>query len=375
MYDEKIDKERNILRRERFQFDEIYAGVGAHHKLYAVIRDRVKRNLSLRRNFAFVVLSCGESIDDSLLSPVEPSLALLFGDRGGSGLLSTVVNELFSLLRPPSKSLSISSDIVNFQCMQLALSAVVLYKHGEVLDLLCDATTTTNKTCKLLKRNNGKLFFTNLTTIKLDKSSDLDRIVGVLLGKKACRHELVSFLSKHGENVSQIDESFSSSSTTSHLLDSSEATLFVSVKVVSSMNTGKQTPTAFHFVCPYGSKWATPSEDICLFTEILACYPHTPPSSIQQTSIISHLLLDPFIPTDFMCVANITKSYKEINQNASKTPSPFCSAISSNSFRHITHIVKESSSSKLSSDDIQTNLVQKALCVLRLISHLPQSHL
>ena len=378
---EKIDKERNILRRERFQFDEIFAGVGAPFKLYVVLRDRVKRSISLNRSLTFVVLSCGETFDDSLSTVVEPPLALLLGDKGGSGILSTVVDELFYLLLPPlshtTKNASIHADTLNSQHVKITLSAVVLYPHGEVLDLLGDfTTTTTNKPCKLSKRSNGNPMFTNLTTVKLDKSSDLDRIVGVLLGKKSCRHEFESFISKFGEKISNVDENFSSSSSSiSSLLNCTEATLFVSVKVA-SLSSRKKSPTLFHFVCPYGKKWATPSENLSLFAEVLACYPNPPPPSLVRASVLSQLLLDPVVPTDFMCIANISKSNKDKDvqtNSVSRHPSPFCSAISTNSFRHVqqSQLATETTSKKPSEDTIQANFVKRALTVLRLVSHLP----
>ena len=240
---------------------------------------------------------------------------------------------------------------------------------GGVVDLLGDFLAKQGKRCHVVRRPDGLASVVNATSIQLDKSSDMERIIGLLLGKKACRKEMQRVVKQmHEMSQSQVDDL----SPSMHLLDSTEATMLISINV-SPLTAGKQSPIHFHFLCPYGDCWASPSQDLCLFAETLACFPHTPPSSVLKESLLTQMLLDPVLPADFVCVANVSQSMKDaVAPSASKSYPQFCSAINANSFRTLKQPPRLSDSSALSEGE-QGELIQKALQVLRVVSHMPKA--
>jgi hypothetical protein len=124
---------------------------------------------------------------------------------------------------------------------------------------------------------------------------------------------------------------------------------------------GKLSPIDFHFVSTYGDHWETPALDICLLAESLGSYPQPPPPSVLNAGILPQLLLDPIMPSDFLCVAHIAKSKKD-NSNVvdhsnfiklKKPPS-----------KNILH--QETSHS-------ETTIALNAVQIFRLISQLPDT--
>ena len=362
-------RDRSILRRERFQFDDVFAGLGAAAKLFSTMRKRVKRALTLNRSMVFLGLSCGETIEQCK-SLLEPPLAMVFGDRGGGGVLSVTIDELFHTLRPPpsSQMKSVPTSAVHAPYVNVTMTAVVL-GGSRTIDLLGDFSTerkSANRECRFVKRPDGKTVLVNATTVHLEQPSDLERIIGVLLGKKGCRKEMMNVL-RNVHEVSQVDDTFG----TSQLLDPLEATMLISVHV-SPITVGRLNPTDFQFVCPYGDSWSTASRDICIFAESLASFPHPPPPSVQNNSLLSRILLDrpASQPSDFLCVANVSKSSKDTTTVVSKAVPKFCSSINANSFRSLRQIPTVD----VENHDGGSELIEKALQVLRIVSHMPNNY-
>ena len=361
-------KERSVLRRERFQFDDVYAGLGAADKLFAVMRKRVRRAISLNRSLVYLGLSCGETVAECK-SALEPPLALVFGDRGGVGALSVTVDELFNTLRPPPKQRmkSVPISAMHASYINITMTAVVL-GGSRTIDLLGDFSVekkSANKECRIAKRQDGKTVLVNATTVHLEQPTDLERIIGVLLGKKGCRREMMNMLCNVNE-VSQVDNTFGAS----QLLDPVEATMLITIHVAPT-TVGRLSPTDFQFVCPYGDSWSTASRDICFFAESLASFPYPPPPSVQNHSMLSRILLDrpASQPSDFLCVANVSKSNKDSTTVVSKVLPKFCSSINANSFRSLRQIPTVS----VENHDAGSELIEKSLQVLRIISHMPNN--
>ena len=96
-------KTGSVLRRERFLFDDVLAGPYANRDLTVFMRKRCRQALSAGDDLAVLCLACGESAGSTSLQPIselplEPSVGLLLGSGGGSGLLHALVSELLRCL-------------------------------------------------------------------------------------------------------------------------------------------------------------------------------------------------------------------------------------------------------------------------------------
>lgn len=96
-------KSGSVLRRERFLFDDVLAGPYANRDLTVFVRKRCRQALSAGDDMAVLCLACGESVGSTSLQsiselPLEPSVGLLLGSGGGSGLLHAVVSEVLRCL-------------------------------------------------------------------------------------------------------------------------------------------------------------------------------------------------------------------------------------------------------------------------------------
>lgn len=93
----------SVLRRERFLFDDVLAGPYALRDLTAAVRTRCRKAMQVGDDMVLLCLACGEkpSLSSSTMEnglDVEPSVALLLGSGGGSGLLHTVVTEILRFI-------------------------------------------------------------------------------------------------------------------------------------------------------------------------------------------------------------------------------------------------------------------------------------
>jgi hypothetical protein len=93
-----------VLRRERFAFDDVFHGPTADGRLAMFCRQRARKALEGGRNLAFLCLGCGDAPAGGD-SAVEPPVSALLGGGGGTGLISSVVDEVFRYTRPLSASM------------------------------------------------------------------------------------------------------------------------------------------------------------------------------------------------------------------------------------------------------------------------------
>ena len=237
----------SVLRRERFSFDDIFAGPTAFGRLAAYTRLRVRQTLLYNKpSLVFLCVGCGE--DAALYSryqeghphasSIEPPAAVLLGDSGGQGLIATAVEEIFTSLpylhrreamdmyaRPGKASGNISSSKarshthIHSQTHNLnhtsyvTLQAVVLLGDGDtvVVDLLCHNSQQSQ--CRIEQVQVGgssggggsgggqyKMVISNATTIQLKSPQDFDRLIGVIFGRRSMMSEyLLSVEARHRE--------------------------------------------------------------------------------------------------------------------------------------------------------------------------------
>lgn len=354
--------EHSILRRERFQFDNIYAGNGSIKKLSSIVKDRVHRAVTGNRSFVFLCLSCGETALDCA-SSLEPPLNILYGNKGGSGVISTAVSTIMSVLQPKSTPLS-KKPTPSISSATITMTAVVILANNKdkVVDLLCDSRGY----CQLSRRPDGKYSISNATVVQLENISDAERIIGVLLGRKSCRKDMQALQCE----LTTADESFAPY----EHLEATEATMLITIHV-SPVAVGKLSPMDFHFLCPYGDLWYTPGLDICLLSESLSSYPRTPSPSILRSSVLSQLTMNPLSPADFLLTVNISSSKDaDTTSVGAKSLTPkFSSAASLKSFRITKSRPLLSSASVSVTDEDRVDLVQNALQVLRVLSQIPST--
>jgi len=227
----------STLRRERFSFDDIYAGPSAFDKLTSYSKLRTRQALLYHKpSLVFLTTVCGEdaniynrrhmnTILDSNL--IEPPVALVLGDGGGLGLAAVVISEIFVTLphlhtkethvlnRFEKKTISNtnkykyrnnSNNIPNINNTHtngskhndpyVTMRACVILDNNTIVDLLCsnhnihtqvnqcyvdtvDSNANGNNT-----NNPRKSVIVNATEIQLKKPSDFDRIIGVIFGRK-----------------------------------------------------------------------------------------------------------------------------------------------------------------------------------------------
>jgi hypothetical protein len=358
--------EQAILRRERFQFDSLYAGNGSIKKLSSLVRDRVQRAVSGNRSLVFLCLSCGETALDCA-SSLEPPLNILYGSKGGTGVISTAVSTIMTALNPKSAPLN-KKNTPSMSSASITMTAVVILANDKdkVVDLLCDSRGF----CQLSRRPDGKYSISNATVVQLESSSDAERIIGVLLGRKSCRRDMQALKSEVTEFYSASDEFFAPY----EHLEATESTMLITIHV-SPVAIGKLSPMDFHFLCPYGDLWFTPGLDICLLSESLSSYPRTPPPSILKSSVLTQLLMNPLSPADFLLTVNISSSKDaETTSVGAKSATPkFSSAASLKSFRITKPRPLLSSALDSVSEEDRVDLVQSALQVLRVLSQIPSS--
>jgi hypothetical protein len=210
----------STLRRERFHFNESYAGPGGLGKLCAYARQRVKISLLTGRGLAFVCVAAGDN--ESLSSAqVEPPVSVVLGDCGGQGLISAVMDSLFRHVAPkgyPCKQtdqtlhrkyggknappvLASSAAITETPSEPILFSAVVI-SEGSIIDLLGPSGSLMyssvgnrpgqyqRRKCKVHRRGNGSSYIAHMTRLQLHSVADFERVAGVLLGRRSALREM-----------------------------------------------------------------------------------------------------------------------------------------------------------------------------------------
>lgn len=239
----------NVLRRERFIFDNVFVGVHAMLRLSLSLRQKTRICLESARNLLIISMGCGEpSSSSSIASSIEPPVSLLVGGEGGTGLISIVLDEVFRYIKPltsqlrsdPSRYLeshqhqhphvgssnkkrstslssSSSSSFIGLQntyeqfATKVILSAVIV-SDGEMYDLLDTSSkesngqhkrddVTKNKIAVRKRKSDGKYMLFNASKIQLQSTADFDRMIGLLLGRRSAMSRLAhTLLQKHSVN-------------------------------------------------------------------------------------------------------------------------------------------------------------------------------
>ena len=219
-----------VLRRERFEFDDIFAGSSALGRLSVLARQRTRKALEQGKGLAILCLGCGCAHGSSPDSGgggghLEPPVSLLLGSGGGTGLISAAVEEIFRYVQPaasmhselgrsyppsdylrnaatgPMRSLAVK---VAYQQMttRVVLSAVIFTEQGHIFDMLSpasspssnhgpsSATSSSPSSASLpyvgFRKGRGRRpQLCNVARVELSTAADFDRVMGMLLGRRA----------------------------------------------------------------------------------------------------------------------------------------------------------------------------------------------
>ena len=278
-----------VMRRERFSFDDVLVGPGARDHLSSYARHRARRALASGRGLVFLCLACGDSPRQAL----EPPLALVLGEAGGRGLGSVVVDEIFSFLSPSSASAAPGSSSsegggggtgprADFVAAKLAREAssghvslsAVLLSEGVFSDPFAPAPAPApgpaagagarpNPPPRLARaKANGPAYLAHATAVQIKGVADYERLIGVLLGRRAAARELL--LPQHQQEEGRWDGPASASSPRggldAWLLGRGGASLFLTVSVAGAGLRSLRGNAQFSFVCPCGEGWDRPGE-------------------------------------------------------------------------------------------------------------------
>lgn len=304
-----------VLRRERFIFDELCYGNKAYKRLHEILQLKVKQALIQSRNLVFLCTGCGEMPRDEL----EPPVMLALGSGGGTGIASLILTTVFKHIHslkaatsssandsrnttPVNASLSMSqsfksSDQQGFLNSKLyqesgrsrvSMSAVLI-SGNNLMDLLHPSFTTSTPSesrPKIIRRQSGEIQLTNATMIDLQTVMDFERIVGLLLGRRAGISEALQLISQHNQNASthlrplntyatwstqssnsqqdfiQQSDEYYLNSNNEDVPDQISSTLLLNFHVsIGSM--GKIANNySFRLVCPCGQYWTQPGNPL-----------------------------------------------------------------------------------------------------------------
>ena len=215
----------STLRRERFHFNESYAGPGGLGKLCAYARGRVKKSIQSGRGIAFVCVAGGEGNAIHRNSQVEPPVSVVLGECGGQGLISAVTETVFrhapAVSYPCKQSektmhrkyggknappvLASSVNLTEAANEPVFFSAVVV-SDGSIVDLLGPSGSLIyqkgsnnpgrheKRKCKVSKKSNGRYYISHMTRLRLLSVADFERVAGVLLGRRSALREMVPVL-------------------------------------------------------------------------------------------------------------------------------------------------------------------------------------
>lgn len=299
-------KRNTVLRRERFSFDDVFSGLTAQGRLAFFTRQRARKALETAHNLVFLCLGCGDNAPAGG-SSVEPPISVLLGGGGGTGLISSVVDEIFRFTKPLTTNLQESKGLYPgsfptaspsaFVASKLAfeqvksrvtLSAIILTEQGQVFDLLggsADGAASLKR-----RKSDGRVMLCNASRLQLQASADFDRVMGLLLGKRTALHGVLQSLQQQQaqqlkmgiipaeplQNVlASIDPWASLSSSNSNedkhsASASGSSSMLITVSVSGGAVSSSQTSVDFNFVSPCGKNWSCPGNSITLLHEFLS---------------------------------------------------------------------------------------------------------
>jgi hypothetical protein len=215
----------STLRRERFHFNESYAGPGGLGKLCSYARQRIKRSVQTGRGIAFVCVAAGDGEAGKSSAQVEPPVSVVLGDCGGQGLISAVIESLFHYIAPrgyPCKHADntmhrkyggknappvLASSVTLAEAVnEPVLFSAVVISEGSIIDLLGPSGSLVyrkgsnapgrhqRKKCKVHRRSNGSHYIAHMARLQLNSVADFERVAGVLLGRRSALREMVPVL-------------------------------------------------------------------------------------------------------------------------------------------------------------------------------------
>jgi len=300
-----VGSRASTLRRERYCFDDIYAGPDAISRLYAYTRKRTKAALLSGRGLAFLCLAGGECVSRNTVS-LEPTVSLVVGDSGGHGLMSAVVEEIFKSKNIPYSSKghtpygkqslasgAISGDDTALQSC-VVLTAVTI-SDGIILDLLGPPGSIRPergmKQCRVSRRADGSYHVANATPLKLKSAADFERVAGVLLGRRAALREIAPSLLEWGDSVGSTVEVPVPETPWMMSADREACILFSLSTTGEGVSTSSHRNVSFHFACPCGPHWDLPGTELCLAAEAISTLPHSPPPSLLNAGLLTQILV------------------------------------------------------------------------------------
>ena len=367
----------STLRRERFHFNESYAGPGGLGKLCSYARQRVKRSVQTGRGIAFLCVAAGDGESRKGSSQVEPPVSVVLGDCGGQGLISAVIGSLFHYISPrgyPCKQsdktmhrkyggknappvLAATASVTETTNEPVLFSAVVI-SEGSIVDLLGPSGSLVynkgsnspghhqQRPCRVSRKSSGAYYVAHMTRLQLHSVADFERVAGVLLGRRSALREMVPFLEEMMAAMpySDVIEGDMQVPDTPWLLSSKqEATLLftVSTKMQNTAMPSVHSSTSdlnYFFTCPCGDNWSLPGNELCLLSEGISALPHAPAPTLLQAGVLPQLLLDPHAaPLDYVNVATVIREDNETSQVSSSSSARYTSEKSQQSVQNSLH--------------------------------------
>lgn len=253
-----LSRGASVLRRERFQFDEIFLGSPGVVKLGGNCRQRAVEALQQNIDLCFISLAAGD-IDQARRngSLMEPPMALLLGDQGGQGLISAVVDEIFRYLghaMPPARIVPSSDSSFGRAAAQsvqmsgvtasVVLSAVMLC-NGHISDLLASSSGFDVGGATVRRLQDGRNILHNVGRLRLHSAADFERVAGVLLGRRSALKQ--KHTASDDGNV-YLDTAVAADENACILIT-------ISVTGFGLSNGGEGN---YHFVCPTSDQWRLP---------------------------------------------------------------------------------------------------------------------
>lgn len=257
-----LSRGASVLRRERFQFDDIFWGPTGEARLGGSSRQRAVEAMIHNTDLCFLCLAAGERGDEKKTGGLmEPPITLLLGDQGGQGLISGIVDEIFRYLgdsvQPPSQLLPDPNSSYGRSAQSLHTSAVtasiilsaVVICDGHISDLLTPSTANNPRGATVKRLPDGRNILYNIGRVRLHSAADFERVVGVLCGRRSAIRQIVRASQNINEGI-DIEADV--------VVDDNSCMLItVSVTGFNLAGGGEQN---YYFVCPSGDKWRLPGK-------------------------------------------------------------------------------------------------------------------
>ena len=214
----------------------------------------------------------------------------------------------------------------------------------------------------LVRNSSGRYVLNGVRQIQMRSPADLERVMGILLGKRFAIRDLQRVLEHHAAKDSKqssdtmADNQYSTVKLEEqirhlHRLDGTkllngilidsphiadnEVTQVVTINITKSATGFGQSATGlpvrgasrtvtstFTVICPAGDDWQYPTHEMCKFLEGLSVYPETPTPSLLHSSPIAQMLLGPGSPpSDHIIIGSIVRNYTSKQKNKSGSSS------------------------------------------------------